>query len=116
MIAYLARRSWGRLALLPVIFAAGAFSWGTYVTGNLPADKRSYWKNFWGWLSPAMEPHWTLLGDVDHPERKSTFHEVKNIGAEYCRAWPQTAYKAGSFLVACVIALLVITIILTSYY
>ena len=92
-------RSWpGRLALLPVVALAGAFSWATYFVNGVPDDKKSYWANCWGWLSPEMEPHWIVLADKHTPGRKSTFHEIKNIGSEYCRAFAQTAYKAGSLL------------------
>jgi hypothetical protein len=105
MITFLAKRKWGRFVLLPVVFCAGAFSWGTYAVRGVPDDKKAMWKNCWGWLSPQMEEHWDMLADTEFPGRKSTFHELKNIGSEYCRVWPQTAYKAGSFLVACVIVL-----------
>lgn len=97
MIQWLARRTWGRIVLVPAVFAACAFSWATYLKDR-PADKQVYWRNLWGWNSPEMQPHWDNLSG-EHPDgRKSTFHELKNIGAEYCRFWPQTAAKAGSFL------------------
>lgn len=86
-----------RILLLPLVYLACAFSWASYVAGR-PADKEVYWRDAWGWLSPEMEPHWRLLFDRGDPARGSTFHELKNIGAEYCRAWPQTAAKSFALL------------------
>jgi hypothetical protein len=86
-----------RLPLLPLVWLACAWSWLTYF-GARPADKEVYWRHAWGWLSPEMEPHWTMLLDSSAPGRGSAFHELKNIGAEYCRAWPQTAAKSWAFL------------------
>jgi hypothetical protein len=103
MITWLARRNWGRIALLPVITATGAFSWGTYSVEGRPDDKKAMWSNFWGWLSPAMEEHWDMLGYKNTPGRKSTFHELKNVGTEYHRTWPQTAFKANSFIAVCLV-------------
>lgn len=81
-----------KLLLIPVVIGACAWSWFTYIFDR-PADKDVYWKYCWGWLSPPMQSAWD-----DWRERTSTFHELKNLGAEWCRAWPQTAAKAGSFL------------------
>ena len=86
-----------RILTLPLVYLACALSWASYFAGR-PADKQVYWRNAWGWLSPEMEPHWRLLFDRRAPERGSTFHELKNIGAEYCRAWPQTAAKSFALL------------------
>lgn len=83
-----------KLLLVPVVIVACAYSWLTYFFGR-PADKEVYWSDRWGWTSKAMDPAWA---DFRNREDSSLYHELKNLGAEWARAWPQTAAKAGSFL------------------
>jgi hypothetical protein len=115
MIRWLAGRRWGRLLLAPVVIAACGWSWLTYVFGGLPSDKKVYWADAWGWDSPEMWHHWAMLRG-SHPafaaERVSTFHELKNIGSEWARAWPQTAVKVLSMIIVVLFALLVIAAVL----
>jgi hypothetical protein len=92
-----------KMLLAPVVLVACAYSWLTYFWSR-PADKESYWADAWGWTSPRMDPAWE-----DWRLRTSTFHELKNLGAEWARAWPQTAAKAGSFIA---LALLLVGLIL----
>ena len=82
-----------KLLLAPLAFLACAWSWATYFAGR-PADKEVYWRDAWGWVSPAMDHAWADWKVRD----KGTFHELKNLGAEWARAWPQTAAKALAFI------------------
>ena len=84
-----------KLLLIPVVIAACAYSWFTYFFGR-PADKEVYWRDHWGWTSAAMQHAWD---DFQNREDSSLFHELKNLGAEWARAWPQTAAKAGSLFI-----------------
>ncbi len=86
----------GKLLLIPVVIAACAWSWLTYLVTGFPDDKKAYRANAWGWLSKAMDPAWA---DFANREDSTLFHELKNLGAEWARAWPQTAAKAGSLFI-----------------
>ena len=118
MIPYLAKSTWGRLLLIPVIITACGWSWFTYVLGKVPADKRSYWADNWGFTSPEMEVHWAYLqgapGVTEYNE--GTYHELKNIGAEWCRAWPQTAAKVLSMFIGILVTLWLITVLLVAVF
>jgi ABC-type phosphate/phosphonate transport system permease subunit len=94
VIRWLAKRDWGRILLAPVVVAAGGWSWLTYVFGSVPDDKKVYWSGNWGWLSIPMVTPWHELANAE-----SVFHELKNIGAEWARAWPQTAFKVLSMFI-----------------
>lgn len=83
-----------KLLLIPVVILACAWSWLTYFAGR-PADKETYWRDHWGWTGSAMDHAWADWKVRD----KGIFHELKNLGAEWARAWPQTAAKAGSLLI-----------------
>lgn len=83
-----------KLLLIPAVVVACAWSWATYFFGR-PADKEVYWRDHWGWTSTAMDQAWADWKVRD----KGIFHELKNLGAEWARAWPQTAAKAGSLFI-----------------
>jgi hypothetical protein len=99
VIRWLAKRGWGRILLAPIVVAAGGWSWLTYVFGALPDDKKVYWADAWGWNSEPMEYHWSYLHTPSLIDGGSTYHELKNIGAEWARAWPQTAFKVLSMFI-----------------
>lgn len=81
-----------KLLLIPAVILACAYSWLTYFAGR-PADKEVYWRDHWGWTSSAMDQAWN---DFKNRQGSTLYHELKNLGAEWARAWPQTAAKAGS--------------------
>jgi hypothetical protein len=82
--------SWKRLATIPLIVAANGWSWLSYVLTGFPADKEVYRDRYWGWMAEDMEEHWQALA---HPQ-EGRFHELKNVGVEYCRAHAQPAMKS----------------------
>jgi hypothetical protein len=82
--------SWKRLATIPLIIAANGWSWFSYLLSGFPSDKEVYRAHGWGWFHPDMQDHWD---DLDQPE-VSYFHELKNVGVEYCRAHSQPAMKS----------------------
>jgi hypothetical protein len=102
VIRWLAKRGWGRILLAPIVVAAGGWSWLTYVFGALPLDKKQYWRDAWGWDGAAMGLAWSELISGE-----SVFHELKNIGAEWARAWPQTAFKVLSMFILLLVGMVI---------
>jgi hypothetical protein len=82
--------SWKRVIKIPLILAANAWSWGSYVLGGFPQDKEVYRVHLWNWLSPDLEEHWLAL----ERSGSETFHELKNVGVEYARLHAQPAMKS----------------------
>lgn len=98
MISFLARSTAGRIAIIPALVCAGAWSWLTYLMGTSDPFRKSQLADSWGYLGAGMAPHWARLADRADPEYLSAFHSLKNIGSEWARLDPQRAYKAGCFL------------------
>ena len=93
MIAWLVRRTWGRILLAPVVIACGFWSWiGFFTTKNLQDQRR--FGNCWGWLDPRLEPQWALFST----STDSAYELLKNMGSEWAKLDGQRAYKAMSFL------------------
>lgn len=82
--------SWKRLITIPLILLANGWSWLTYQVSGYPSDKEVYRANAWQWLDPDMHEHWESL------EKSWSFHELKNVGVEYCRLHAQPAAKSLS--------------------
>lgn len=73
-----------RILLAPLIVLAAAL--------GFPALERYRRANWYGWTSPAMEPHWQRLFALEAP-----FHDAKNVMSEWVRLDPQRAGKLFSF-------------------
>ena len=82
-----------RLAILPLIVLLSGLA-------PLYQFREPRWRNWAGWLDPAMNEHWQRL----YAER--TGHAARNVMAEWVRLDPQRAGKAFSF------ALIVLTVLL----
>ncbi len=78
-----------RILFAPLIVALSALA-------PLYQFREPRWRNFAGWLDPAMDVHWARLkagmwsGDFDH--------DARNVLAEWCRLDPQRAGKFFSLL------------------
>lgn len=82
--------SWKRLRKIPLIVLANGWSQLSYLLKGWPSDKEVYRADAWGWLAPDMQEHWEQL----EKDGASTFHELKNVGVEYCRGHSQVACKS----------------------
>lgn len=72
-----------RLAILPLIALLSGLA-------PLYQFREPRWRNFAGWLDPAMGVHWDRL------YRERTFHAARNVMAEWVRLDPQRAGKLFS--------------------
>lgn len=113
MIAFLARSSFGRVVLALVVIVAGAWSW---LADNLLAwhpSRSEMQRACWGWLSPAMTPHWQRVADGN----ESLFHVLKNVGTEWARLDSERVYKAGCFvLVGAVVTAFACGVLITGWF
>lgn len=92
--------SFVRKLLVPVVLLAGAKSFTQWLklpsnpTDQSDIQDKNRLKDFFGWLSPAMEEHWQTW------EAKRSYHNMKNIGSEWVRLDAQRGYKGLSFVAA----------------
>lgn len=100
MIKWLSERTWGRVVLIPVVIAVGAFSWFSIIDGTKNAQDKSRTFSLWGWLDSRLDSQWDLFKSND-----SRYHLLKNMGSEWAKLDGQRAYKAFSFLLVLSIVL-----------
>lgn len=87
-----------KLLYIPIVWALGAKSWLGMLANPGNDYERNATKYLWGWLDPAMDPHWDRL--FKNPDNEPWAHRAKNIGSEWNRLDAQRGYKAGAFLLA----------------
>lgn len=80
--------NWQRLSTILLSVLANGWSWFSYLLTGFPADKEVYRDHAWGWLNPNMDVPWAEY------DANPGFHELKNVGVEYCRANAQPAMKS----------------------
>jgi hypothetical protein len=104
MISILAKSNVGRVLLIPVLFAAGFWSWLTYLVKGAPdAYRKAQLADWWGYLGSDMGAHWSRLADPSSSEYGSAFHSLKNIGTEWARLSAERTYKSGCFILVCAV-------------
>lgn len=113
MFRWLANRPWGRVALMPVVLGALAWSQFTYLLFGIPKDKVALYDKYIGWLEPEMDQYWQAYLAAKDAGQK--FHELKNIGVEWTRANAQPVAKAGALLLTVLVVLWLGSISLSAY-
>lgn len=99
MIHFLARHTFGRIALLPLVVAFGANSFGAWFATSNEQD-RARLRHFVGWLAPEMEPHWQRVA-----AGTSAYEDLKNVGSERFKIDGQRNYKSSSFTLVAIAGL-----------
>jgi len=113
MLKWLAKRAWGKVALVPVIISACAWSQLTYLLFGVPKDKVQLYDKYMGLLEPEMDPHWQAL--VDAKDSGQVFHELKNVGVEWTRANAQPCAKFFSLILILLVIWCIVSISLSAF-
>jgi hypothetical protein len=105
IVNYLARRSWGRVLLIPVILAVDGWKclhWMLHLTSNEQDLART--KNVMGWRDPRLDEPWLRLSNPSRPDYGSWMHSASNVASERARIdFQRTAKSAGFWFSASVV-------------